>query len=69
MIIFIRQQWYDCRLSWNATRRLKIREHFLDQIWLPDIRIVNLKDVKRFDGFGGVNMNIYPDGRVYFSQL
>ena len=69
MIIFIRQTWYDYRLSWNGTRRLKIREHFLDKIWLPDVRIINLKEAKRFEGFGGVNMNIYPSGRVYFSQL
>ncbi|XP_028392257.1 gamma-aminobutyric acid receptor alpha-like [Dendronephthya gigantea] len=70
LIIFIRQTWYDYRLSWNSTKeRLKIREHFLDKIWLPDVRIVNLKDAKRFEGFGGVNMNIYRDGRIYFSQL
>ena len=69
MTIFIRQTWYDYRLSWNSTKRLKVREHFLDKIWLPDVRIINLKDAKRFEGFGGVNMNIYPNGRIYFSQL
>ncbi|CAB4035071.1 gamma-aminobutyric acid receptor alpha-like, partial [Paramuricea clavata] len=69
MIIFIRQRWYDYRLSWNSTERLKIREHFLDKIWLPDVRIVNLKDARRFEGFGGVNMNIKPTGYIYFSQL
>lgn len=71
MTIFIRQTWYDYRLTWNSTKskRLKIREHFLDKIWLPDTRVVNLKNVKRFEGFGGTNMNIYPDGKVYFSHM
>ena len=69
MIIYIRQIWYDYRLCWNASKRIKVREHFLDKIWLPDIRLTNLKDMKRFDGFGGINMNIYPNGRIYFSQL
>ena len=69
MIIFIRQTWYDYRLSWNGTKRIKVREHFLDNIWIPDVRIRNLKDIKRFPGLGGVNMNIHPDGRVYLSQL
>ena len=69
MLIYIKQTWYDYRLSWNGTRRLKIREHFLDKIWEPDVRIINLKEAKRFEGLGGVNMNIYPSGRVYFSQM
>ena len=69
MIIFLRQIWYDYRLSWNGTKRIKVREHFLDKIWIPDVRITNLKEVKEFPGLGGVNMNIYPDGKVYLSQL
>jgi hypothetical protein len=69
MIIFIKQIWYDYRLSWNGTKGLKIREHFMDKIWLPDVRIVNLKEVKSFAGFGGVNMNIQPSGKVCLNQM
>ncbi|XP_028391982.1 gamma-aminobutyric acid receptor subunit gamma-2-like [Dendronephthya gigantea] len=69
MLVYIRQTWYDYRLAWNSTKTLKIREHFLDKIWLPDVRISNLKEAKRFEGFGGTNMNIHPDGKVYYSQL
>ena len=70
MMIYIRQKWYDYRLSWNSSvERIKVREHFLDKIWLPDIRIINMKDMKRFEGFGGINMNIHSSGLVYFSQL
>ncbi|CAB4029526.1 gamma-aminobutyric acid receptor alpha-like, partial [Paramuricea clavata] len=69
MLIYIRQRWYDFRLSWNSTmRRLKMREYFQDKIWLPDVRIINMKDAKRFQGFGEVNTHIHPDGKVYFSQ-
>ena len=49
-------------------KRLKMREYFLDKIWLPDVRIINMKDAKRFQGFGEVNIHIHPDGKVYFSQ-
>ena len=69
MILFIRQVWHDYRLSHNFSQKIKVREHLLDKIWLPDIRMSNLKDTKRFDGFGGINMNIYPSGKIYFSQL
>ena len=68
MLLYVRQSWYDYRLSRNSTKMLKIREHFVDKIWLPDVRLVNLIDAKKFHEFGGVNMNIYPDGKVYFSQ-
>ena len=69
MLIYIRQRWNDFRLSWNSTmKRLKMREYFLDKIWLPDVRIINMKDAKRFQGFGEVNIHIHPDGKVYFSQ-
>lgn len=69
MLVYIRQTWYDYRLTWNSTEILKIREHFLDKIWLPDVRISNMKTAKRFEGFGGTNMNIHPNGKVYYSQL
>ena len=41
----------------------------MDKIWLPDVRIVNLKEVKSFAGFGGVNMNIQPSGKVCLNQM
>ncbi|CAB4037326.1 gamma-aminobutyric acid receptor subunit rho-3-like isoform X1 [Paramuricea clavata] len=77
LIIYIRQRWTDFRLSWNKTyypaatplKRLKVREHLLDKIWLPDIRITNLKEMNQFEKFGGINMNIHPSGTVYYSQL
>ena len=71
MLLYIRQKWYDYRLSWNSTdvSRIKVREHLLDKIWIPDIRMRNLKDAKRFQDFGGVNMNLHSNGKVYFSQL
>ena len=69
MILYVRQQWYDYRLSWNSSKRIKVREHLLDKIWVPDFRIINLKEMKRFDISGGVNMNLHPNGRVYFSQV
>ncbi|XP_028419262.1 gamma-aminobutyric acid receptor subunit gamma-2-like, partial [Dendronephthya gigantea] len=70
-LLYIRQTWHDYRLSWNATdlMKIKLREHFLDKLWLPDIRFRNMKDVKHFKDFGSINMNLYSDGRVYFSQL
>ena len=68
MILNIKQEWYDYRLKSNYTKRLKVREHLLDKIWLPDLRIIDLKEVKRFDGFGAINMKVYPDGRVYYSK-
>ena len=71
MMIFVRQVWFDYRLTWNSTAvtRIKVREHLLDKIWTPDIRLRNMKDVKRFQEFGGTNMNVYSDGKVYYSQL
>jgi cytidylate kinase len=71
MLLYIRQIWFDHRLSWNSTEfhRIKVREHFLDKIWIPDIRMRNMKDMKRFHDFGGINMNIHSNGRIYFSQL
>ena len=71
MLLYIRQRWFDYRLSWNSTdvSRIKVREHLLHKIWIPDIRIRNLKDAKRFHDFGGVNMNLHSNGKIYFSQL
>lgn len=69
MILYVRQRWYDYRLSWNSSKRIKVREHFVDKIWIPDLRIINLKEMKRFHISGGINMNLHPNGRVYFSQM
>ena len=71
MLLYIRQRWSDYRLSWNSTdvSRIKVREHLLDKLWIPDIRMRNLKDAKRFHDFGGINMNLYSNGRIYYSQL
>lgn len=71
MILYIRLKWHDYRLRWNSTkmRRIKTREHLLDKIWIPDIRMGHVKDMKSFRRFGGVNMNLYRDGKVYYSQL
>ena len=70
-LLYIRQTCFDYRLSWNSTEihKIKVREHFLDKIWIPDIRMRNMKDVHRFNEFGGINLNLYSTGKIYFSQL
>lgn len=50
-------------------QRIKTREHLIDKIWIPDIRMNHVKDMKTLQHFGRVNMNVYRDGRVYYSQL
>lgn len=70
MILYIRQKWNDYRLTWNSSIvKLKVREHFMEKIWLPDFRIINLKEMKQFQISGGINMNIYPNGNIYLSQV
>ena len=72
MSFYLRQRWNDSRLSYNGSHGIDVIEldtRMMDQIWTPDIYIINEKDARfHYVTMPNRMMYLYPDGDVLYSS-
>ncbi|XP_053405456.1 neuronal acetylcholine receptor subunit alpha-9-like [Mercenaria mercenaria] len=68
-ILWVRMEWEDCRLTWNASRYEGINDIIIPQnkVWVPDLTLYDNAAADKLSGIDDYNLVIHSNGVINFN--